>query len=88
MDRRELLKLIPAMAATPGITLHVLGKEVGKAYEIDPKARYVAVINADAIAPDQFILGGSKVLPPGTPVFFITDQHGIDDVLRIYKVED
>ena len=89
MDRRELLKAILPVAAAP---VMVKGQEVGKAFKLDPNARYEVFINGHLVDWESFCKGmpnDQRGLPPYTPVHIVY-PHGdqtMDDVIRIYEVK-
>jgi hypothetical protein len=88
MNRRELLKSLAPLAMLP---ITVNGKEVGKAIQFDPSARYLVFIDPEMINIDSFCEMGTalSMLPVGTPVHAINVPHGktIDDAIRIYREE-
>ena len=81
--RRELLKALPALIGTP---LMVKGQEVGKAFKIEPDAKYVVFINAGLIDPNDFCEQATG-LPEGTAVHSVVPSDGMDEVIRIYKTK-
>lgn len=80
MNRRDLLKAIPAMA-----TLTDHGKQQVKFFEIPADRKVVAFVNVDAIPLEQF----AKIkLPLEVTLCPISVPEGqtIDDVIRIYDL--
>lgn len=85
MNRRELLKAILPVAAVPVL---VKGQEVGKAFKVEPDAKYVVFLNADKVDVQAFA-EHERALPGGTVIHSVYLNSGdtMDEVVRIYKVE-
>lgn len=79
MKRRELLKAILPLAATPIF----LGKElVGQSVKVDKDSKYVILIKPSArIDLLDFIELAKEVFPEGTPVFI-----GEEEDIKIFKL--
>lgn len=86
MERRKLLQ---ALVALPAAVVTLDGKDVGRSYEIDPKARYLILLNPASIDIDDFCSnqGQSRVFPAGTSVEVVRDSD-MDNAIRIFKVSD
>lgn len=85
MNRRDLIR---SLAALPMVSVMHAGKEVGKKIEIDPKAKYIVFLNSGAVDLDDFCTAPNSGLPDGTPVYPVHACHDLDQVIRIYKLED
>jgi len=88
MNRRELIKAIIPVA---GIPLLVRGQDVGRAFKVEPNAKYVVFLNADKIDPRDFA-DNATGLPPGTAVHAVflnpnNPNDTMDSLIRIYKVD-
>ena len=90
MNRRDLIKFIPAIAAIPGITVRHVGEDIGKSFELNDKSRYLCIVDEEMIDIEAFCANHEgHGLPPGTPVVAVRTRYGsIDNALRIYKLED
>lgn len=87
MNRRELLKAIPAISATP---LFIQGKEVGKAVEVNPEKAYLIFLNGDLVDPAEWCQMDHPRALRGTPVYavFPDSRNGtMDEIIRIYEVD-
>lgn len=86
MNRRELLKAIPAVAATP---LIIKGKEVGKSMELSPDHAYIIFLNGDMIDIEEWCSLDHGPCLSGTPVYavFPNESHSMDDLIRIFEVK-
>ncbi len=78
MNRRELLKALPAVLATP----FMFGKSKVNAYSLDPKATYIYFIDRSQIDIDTFCKPmPGRLLPPGE-VFAVDDVDAAHDAAR------
>lgn len=86
MNRRELLKSLAPLAGIPVIAK---GLEVGKAFEIDAKKKYIVFIDPASVDLDAF-LSTPGPLPVGTPIIPVmtSSNHTMDDAIRIYEVKE
>lgn len=88
MNRRELLKPLAAIVATP---LLIKGEVVGRAIPIDSNKRYIVFVNADLIDASDLCESMSGPQCPFTqptavyPVLVPRDMS-LDDAIRIYEV--
>ena len=83
MNRRDLLKALPALV---GVPVMMEGKEVGKAFKIEPNARYVVFLNEQLCDVHDFCETCTS-LPTGTAVHAVypNSAQTMDDIVRIYK---
>lgn len=81
MQRRDALK---ALSALP---MMVIGQEAAYAVEINPKAKYLILLNGGVIDPAEFC-ATKNLFPAGTPVFIIHPHDDIDNTIRIFKIEE
>jgi hypothetical protein len=81
--RRELLKALPALV---GVPLVVKGEDVGRAFKIEPDAKYVVFVNVWLVDLREFC-EHNEAIPPGTVVHAVqpNGDQSMDDVIRIYK---
>jgi hypothetical protein len=79
MNRRELLKALPAVVAAS----FMVGSSKITAYGLDPQARYLYFINEAEVNMDTFCSNHpGRLLPPGE-VYAVRD---VENAIRIYKV--
>ena len=81
--RRKLLQILPAVVAVSAIPA-VAVTNGAKAIPINPAKRHLYIVNAGAIEIEEFC---KSDLPPG-PVYAISPEISLDDVIRIYELED
>jgi hypothetical protein len=85
LDRRNLLKALPALIAAPVV---IGGKEVGKSFKVEDDGKYVVFVNAALVDVFEFASMEGIGLPVGTPIYAVNPgPQGMDEVIRIYKTE-
>ena len=85
MNRRELIKSIPALVATP-IAVASVNKghlTVGQAYELKKEAKYLFVFKAGMANPNFEAL---RILGIQGVIQYVYDDP--EECLKIYKLED
>lgn len=86
MNRRELVKALPAICATP---LFIKGKEVGKVLALHSEKSYVIFLNGHLVDIEEWVHMDHPRALSGTPVYavFPDGRNGtMDEIIRIYEV--
>lgn len=90
MNRRELLKRIPAVAAIPAVSaVAAIDLADGKVKKFEPApGHYIFVIDIRYMDPDD-LMNMPGLLPPGaTGGWIVSCQRPPDEVFKIYRLDE